>query len=311
VIDPVWGGIDALAHFTDKAHQLGMKVQCWWASHLSPRAPIYKERPDFRCICPEGRARRGGFAFNTLVTMDLNNEDCWEWNYQHIKAIFDQANIDGLWHDSYGNMTFLPVNHADPLRRGQQEPFTRLLNAWQSLGMDTWGVEGMGPYGFGHFGMGLRASERENWQHSLAWWTDHADMIKGLNLGIHSPVWDDQVAARAFAFRALAFGGRFDFAHSNDGILEWTGWLREQNRIHAQLLEFDLFNGKREVLPDDTGVLWRAPNGAHACLFAFKPFTFDLPAGVNASRLTDCTSEPANITAQRLQTQPMQVYRIG
>lgn len=54
-IDELWGGEEALAYFVEAAHRHGMEVRLWWATHLSRRAPIFKQRPEFMVRSRDGR----------------------------------------------------------------------------------------------------------------------------------------------------------------------------------------------------------------------------------------------------------------
>jgi hypothetical protein len=53
----------------------------------------------------------------------------------------------------------------------------------------------------------------------------------------------------------------------------WSGWLKEMNQVHAQVAPL---NGRRELLPEGNGILWRRENG-ESVLFGYKAFAY--PAG--------------------------------
>jgi hypothetical protein len=189
-----------------------------------------------------------------------------------LKALHDRTGFDGLFHDSYGNMTFLPMNYADPLRRGQQAAYERLLKALQQAGIRSFTIEGLGPYGVGHFGMGFAkpaARSGRRWQNALEWWIGQEDMLCGLNMGIGVRPWaGDDPNAMQFGFRCLAAGGRFGFSEHQGSIEAWSGWLRDQNRMFARVAPL---HGRRTLLPQDRGVLWEQPDGQRI-LFAFRAF---------------------------------------
>ena len=308
-IDPLWGGVEAVARFTARAHALGLQVQLWWATHLSRRAPIFAERPDFMLMARDGLANGGGFGHQTLVTLNLANPDCLEWEFGKLQALRDATGIDGFFHDSYGNMTFLPVNYADPRRVGQQEAYERLVSRLQGIGLKSFTIEGIGPYGVGHFGMNLfpknKVLAKGNYQNLLDWWLGQEDMVYGLNMGIGQGGWPEEARAQEFAFRCLAGGGRFGFTQREEYLEMWSGWLREQNQLHARIAPL---TGRRTLLPDDRGVLWEQD---HQCLlFTFKPGSYAVPGGTLAYRVTGGGEVPAPFSASAIDAEAWEVYRI-
>jgi hypothetical protein len=308
-ISPLWGGPEALAYFVDKAHAHGIQVQVWWATHLSRRAPIFQERPDFMMMARDGLPNGGGFGHQSLITMDLNNQDCFDWVLGNMKKLHDQTGFDGVFHDSYGNMTFLPIHFQDPLRRGQEAAYARLVSRMQDVGIKTFTVEGVGPLGVGHFGMGLlpkKGKSTKNFQHALDWWLGHEEMVYGLNFGIGAPDWQGtNPSAREFSFRCLAAGGRFGFTERENAVEKWTGWRRDHNRLLAKTGSMD---GRRTMLPEDRGYLWQQGDGK-TYLFAFRAFEHPIPAGFNAVRMGVEGDHAVRVEAGGLKAKPWTVYR--
>jgi hypothetical protein len=310
-IDPFYGGAEAIAYFVKRAHELGMTVQLWWASHLSRRAPIYRERPDFMLLARDGLPNGGGYGHKVIITMDLANPDCFQWELGKLKAVYEATGVDGFFHDSYGNMTFLPVNYADPHRQGQQEAYARLVAELQKLGMKSFTVEGLGPWGVGHFGMGLLPTDPKaggHYQNALDWWLEQPDMVYRLNMGIWAQIFPGREAeAREFAFRCLASGGRFGFTQWQDGLEMWSGWLREQNQLHSRISPLQ---GERTLLPDDKGVLWRTEDG-NEVLFTFRAFDFPVVEARRVCRITANRDVEMVLAGRAFRTEPWSVYRIG
>jgi len=309
-VDPLWGGEKALAYFVDKAHRRGMQVQLWWASHLSRRAPIFTERPDFMLMARDGLPNGGGYGHQTIITADLANPDCADWIFGNLKAVHEATGFDGLFHDSYGNMTFLPVNYADQVRRGQQEAYARFVHRLQKTGVESFTVEGIGPWGVGHFGMDLLPAKRapgSRFQNAFDWWIDHPDMVYRLNIGIGAKPWPGKARkAQEVAFRCMAAGGRFGFTEHEDGIEVWRGWLREQNRLHARL--GPLF-GRRTLLPQDRGVLWERENGDRL-IFAFRSFVHRTDVDTDVCEVTADGEIPVQVRSGVLRAKPWRVYRL-
>jgi len=307
-VDALWGGTEALAYFVDKAHAFGMQVQLWWATHVSARAPILREHPEFAMTARDGLPNGGGLGHQCVLTLDLNNRECFDWVFGKLRKVREETGIDGLFHDSYGNMTYLPVNYNDDRRRGQQEAFARLVHKLQGIGLRNMAIEGLGPFGTGHFGMNLLPKEGpSDFQCALDWWLGQEDMVYGLNMGIGQPVWKEPTPdAQAFAFRCLAGGGRFGFTENDvDGVEIWNTWLRDLNRVHAR---FAPLTGQRELLPKDRGVLWSQPR--QEILFAFQPSTHAVPQGRRVSRIGPDGETPVAVQNGTFATEPWAVYRL-
>jgi hypothetical protein len=307
-IDPLWGGPEALAYFTDAAHRRGIQVQVWWATHMSRRADIFTRRPDFMLLARDGLPNGGGFGHQSIITFDLNNPEAFDWMAAQVAAVQRQTGFDGVFHDSYGNMTFLPINHADPLRRGQQDAYGRLVRTLQESGIRTFTVEGMGPLGTGHFAItpvSPTTPPARPFQFNLNWWLGQEDMTYGLNLGIGLGPWSGRPDPLQSAFRCLAGGGRLCLS-GRDGITEiWTGRLRDLNRIHARL---GTLTGRRILLPEDQGVCWER-DGGDTLLFAFRRFVADAPAGTTVTEETGDGPRPVKVTGGRFTARPGTVYR--
>jgi hypothetical protein len=308
VVSPQYGGAEAVRYFTDRAHALGMRVQMWWATHLSRRAPVFAEHPDWMIRSRDDQPGTAGIGNQVCIPMDLNNPACFEWELARLRALHTATGIDGFFHDSYGNYTFLPLNFADN-RRGQQTSYGRLIHELQALGMTCFTAEGLGPWAVGHFGMQLLLSEdgaAGNYQNALEWWLGDEDMVCGLNMGIHAEHWSGRdEAARDFAFRCLAGGGRFGFSETRGAIEVWDGWWREMNRLHARL---GAVTGRRELLPDDQGVRWHRDDSADL-LFAFAAFDVD-SAEEPVTRITG-DGPVALEPSPGLTTEPYAVYTLG
>jgi hypothetical protein len=306
-IDEHWGGVAALKYFVDKAHALNMQVQLWWATHLSRRAPIFAEHPEWMIRSRDDQPGCGGIGKDVIIPMNLNNPDCLEWEYNKLKAIYKATGIDGFFHDSYGNYTFLPMNYNDPHLRGQQEAYEKLIYRLQIMGIKTFTAEGIGPFGTGHFGMNLMAGEKQgNYYNMLDWWLDDADMVYRLNIGIEAPVWPGREdEAREFAFRCMAFGGRFGFSQYQNGLESWDGWLREQNQLLARIAPLQ---GTRALLPDGRGVLWSNDN--YHLLFALDEFCHSQSDVKKVTEINGGGEHPVQIAYGQFSACKGKVYRI-
>jgi hypothetical protein len=310
-IDPVFGGPDGMAYLVKRAHSLGMSVQLWWATHLSRRAPIFQQRPDFMVKSRDGQPGCAGIGPHAIIPMNLSNPECFEWELGKLKELYERTGIDGFFNDSYGNYTFLPVNYNDPMRISQQDAYARLVAELQKIGMRTFTVEGMGPWGVGHFGMELFPSEpgkKRSFQNALDWWLGQEDMMYRLNMGIGNRIWQGREQdCENFGFRCMAFGGRFGFTQHESGVEMWNGWLKDLNRCHAQIAPL---MGKREILPEGNGVLWHEANGTEI-LFAFRSFDHPLSKGMKTAKIETSGEHAAPSPGGVLKTEPGSIYKIA
>ncbi len=309
-IDATWGGPDAVKYFCDAAHKHGITVQLWFATHLGRRAPIFKERPDFMLMARDGLPNGGGFGHQTIITVDLNNPDAFKFILDKLVALHKYTGFDGFFHDSYGNMTFLPIGYNTEHRRGQQDAYGRLVHELQKAGMKTMTAEGIGALATPHFGMGLlkQHSKRGNYQYALEWWLEDVDMSFRMNYGIGTGKWEGEMAGHAepFSFNCMAYGGRFGFTEYVKGWESWSGWIMDHNKILGQI---DLRGARREILEGCTAVLWHMADGSQT-LFVMEPTNHTIPAGKSVKQITPAGPLPAELKNNTLSAPKHTVYTI-
>jgi hypothetical protein len=311
-IDATWGGPEAVKYFCDKAHAHGIMVQLWFATHLGRRAPIFKERPDFMLMAKDGLPNGGGFGHQTIITVDLNNPEAFKFILDKLVTLHKQTGFDGFFHDSYGNMTFLPIGFNTAHRRGQQDAYGRLVHELQKAGMKTFTAEGIGALAVPHFGMGLlgQHAKRGNYQYALEWWLQDADMAFRLSYGIGTTVWTGEMAeySEPFSFDCLAYGGRFGFTQYEKGWESWSGWVLAHNKIGGQI---DLRDARREILEDHTGVLWHHKASGKQTFFAIKEMSLKIPAGKTVKQITPEGLVDVTVKNGLLQAPKHTVYAIA
>ncbi len=200
--------------------------------------------------------------------------------------------------------------YNDPRRLGQQEAFESLVRRLQAIGLKTMTIEGLGPFGVGHFGMNLLpqtvTESTGGYQNALDWWLGQEDMMIGLNMGIGQRLWPGrEKLAREFAFRAVAAGGRFGFTQREKHFEIWKGWLKAFNQLHARIAPV---TGHRVLLPKDRGVLWTGEG--RQLLFAFRAFAYPVADGVSVHEVTADGETPVELVDGVLRARKMAVYRI-
>jgi len=82
-----------------------------------------------------------------------------------------------------------------------------------------------------------------------------------------------------------------------------TEWHYDLLRAYSKL---DGAMGRREILPNEDGVLYTAEDGASQILWAFEPLTLPLPAGA----LVEDALTGENIDADVLKAGKRRIYRI-
>ncbi len=304
-ISPLFGGEEALAVFVESAHRHDIDVLLWWATHLSRRAPIFQQHPEWMVHSRDGQPGCGGIGKSVIIPLDLNNPACFAWELERLRKVREATGVDGVFHDSYGNYTFLPINYAEPQWRAQHDAYARLVRKMQQMGMREFMIEGLGPWGVGHFGMNLAPRTGEgSYQNALDWWLGEEDMVYGLDMGINAKIWPERdEEAFQFAFRCIASGGRFGFTGHEGGLEKWSSWLRKLNRMHARIVPP---RGERTLLPEDRGVLWQIDDHTRL-LFAYRAFEFALD-GAKAAVLDGESEKP--LDEEMLKTSAYTLYKL-
>ena len=147
-----------------------------------------------------------------------------------------------------------------------------------------------------------------DFQCALNWWIGHEDMVYGMNFGVGVKPWDgDDPNAQEFSFRCLANGGRFGFTQYTGFIETWKGWVRDQNLVHGQIIPLV---GRRTILPNDQGVLWRKDDGEEI-LFSFRSFSHSLESRQSVARITAAGERSIKLSGDSFVTQPLSVYRLA
>jgi hypothetical protein len=270
-----WGGRRAWRRLVERGHALGMEIGHWLAPHLSPRAPIFAQHPDWRMIDALGFPAGGGYGFQTLVVGDWNS-GLADWILADLHRWHDEAGLDYLWIDSYSNMGLVQMNHAERMRTNYAA-FARFLARVQQVGIRELTFESTSALGCPSFGMtdlqGAKLAQRHDvaGQNDFGWWAEEPDMICDMNIDLGGFTRPAAESAR-LQFQALASRGTIfynpsaaegGFVTREPGIPDW--WQRNLalfNRAEP------FMRGTRRLLPARAGVVWHSEAGR--CVWTFK-----------------------------------------
>jgi len=301
-----WGGMKAWQYLARKARELDMELGIWLGLHLSHRAPILKEHPEWAVLDVNTMAHGGGYGWNCIISMDWNT-GIRDWIFNDLKTWKEEGGIDYIFIDSWANMGLLPRNYAERMRTNW-EALGGFFADLQRIGIRSISFEGISPFGYSRFGMAdlrseaLEATPGIVGQNDWGWWMGNEDMACGLLLCV-KPRKRTERELKETLFRTLANRGYLMFEGMGRG-LELPQWWVELNHLYLQALPH---MQTRHLLPDKQGVLWRSPEAQ--ALFAFKRFDWPLPDGSTVYRLEG--AERKQLPAARaLTTEPYAAYLI-
>lgn len=308
-----WGGMKAWRYMADKAHALDIELGAWFAPHLSPRAPIYQEHPEYRMIGANSLADGGGYGFQSIVCADWNT-GIYQWVLDDLRRWKEEGGLDYLWIDSWSNMGLLPQNYSSAMRTNF-EMLGRLYGDLQKIGIKALGFEGISPFGVSRFFLSdLRGDHLDAiggivGQNDFGWWVGDEDLAFGLCPTVFDRQRSPQELERIL-FRLAANRGFASFENQYDGRYELPAWWVRLNQIYLQALPH---MKTRRLLPDGAGVLWKGreasvvwayPNGPESSFLAIEN------SQVNVMRI-----EPDRLVAvecrERLKLEPGAVYLLS
>ncbi len=278
-----WGGMPAWKRYVDRAHGLGLKVGTWIGNHISRNAPILHEHPEWFGVGRTGKANLGGYT--AMMGKAINwNTGIRAWVVDSLKKVRDEAGLDYIFIDSWGNLGMLPIHYNDGYSNNL-DGCARLISELQAAGFEYIVNEGMGPLCQPRFGLGVHPTAAEG-QNSLNWWIGHEDMADGLN-PILARV-ERMDLARCFRFLA------------NYCFVEVPEETRSLMRVWP-LVRDHMYMKKRTTLSDDRGVLWTG--GARSVLWSFTKSVHHTAGGME-----QLYPQPRTIPQGSFTTEPLGIY---
>ncbi|MBI4027960.1 MAG: hypothetical protein HY360_23450 [Verrucomicrobia bacterium] len=251
-----WGGLKAWRYMYEKAHAHGIELGAWFAPHLSPRAPIFQEHPEYRVIDQNSQPFGGGYSFVGLNTADWNT-GIYHWVLRDLRRWKQEGGLDYLFTDSWPNLGLLPVNYAARMRTNFR-PLGRLFHDIQKLGIQLLSFEGISPFGITRIGITdlQGAQQAQNravaGQNDFGWWVGHEDMAFGM-CPMVSPSRRSARELERISFRALANRACITWDNQFDLNYRLPAWWVRLNHIYQRAVPHMQW---RHLLPNGAGVKW-------------------------------------------------------
>lgn len=296
-----FGGWDAWRYLARKARALDISLGHWVGLHLSPRAEILQNHPEFVLRHSHSKMFSGGYGHMSIVALDWGCRGLREWILADL-ARWHAEGLDWLWFDSWPNLTCLPVSYGsrmDPMQWSVCPVFAEL----QKIGFNWLGFEGTSPFGVPAYGLADPMQDYEGHvQQGVCGQNDFGKRIGHEYLAYNEAL--------------LHIGLNPD--RSRDSLLEWSFRFIANRSLNLvtdadkrTYVTLQPLMQKRYLLPADRGVRWLAADGKQEALFAYTAFAHPVTAGAKVTRVTGATEQRVGCPGNVLHTQPRTAYRIS
>jgi hypothetical protein len=299
-----WRGWNYLA---DKARKLDMSLGHWVGLHLTPRAPILREHPEYILQHVNTLGHSGGYSHLSICSINWCS-GAKQWFLDDMKRWHDEGRLEWLFFDSWPNLGCSPLNYGGRMEPMQWE-MGDLLAQLQRIGYNWFSFEGTSPFGVHQYGLWDPMQDYEKHvsggvmgQNDFGWWLGHEYMGYNQMLGPHVNPGRDSAALPEVSFRYAANRSLTLVQEDRSGRYAHVEGL---DRTYARL---EPLMEKRHLLPDDRGVHWQSADGE--ALFAFKRFVTPIPGGSRVFRVEAGKETPAPTEGGDLRTEPWTAYRI-
>ncbi len=258
----LFGGGAMARRFYELGHANGLDIGIWMGNHLSTKAPVLRDHPDWVLKDRNFANPAGGYDDQIMAVINWNS-GARQWILDDLIAWKRNYGLDFIFFDSLGNLGLKTRNYAAPDLADNFPGIARFVAEVTAAGIEVL-CEGRSFLGVPHFGIsndGNMESESDplRGQNSLGWFRGHEDMFYGMEAFTeHNP----RVPLARLSdthFRIIAGGGMVEIG---GGPAE----LDDQRRIFNHVGEF---MQHRTLLENGQGVLWTAVNGNQVA-FAFQ-----------------------------------------
>jgi hypothetical protein len=142
------GGEEGLRIFCDVCHSRGIKVFVWIAGHLQREAPVWKQHPEWMVKQPNGAVWDGQYGgIHSLSFV----HGARVWILADLKTVRAATGIDGVWLDSFANLTYSPINWQSPGLEPNGPAVLRFLSELSAAGFEIM-IEGISQLGISSWG---------------------------------------------------------------------------------------------------------------------------------------------------------------
>ncbi len=294
-----YGGWTAWRYFASEARRLGISLGHWIGFHLTPRAPILREHPEYLVKHAHTKHFGGGYGHQCICAINWRS-GARDWFLNDLRRWFDEG-LEWLWFDSWPNLACLSCNYEDRMAPMQAET-PKILAELQKIGYKWFGFEGTSPFGVHAYGLADPMRDYEG----------HVQQgVCGQN------DFGKRIGHEYMAYNEALLDLRPNPARSKDQVPEWRFRFianrslnmvsDDEARTYMALLPL---MKKRILLPDDHGVLWEDGYGKQA-LFAYASFQHPVPKGAMVTAVKAGVETPVDLRGKTLKTRPFTAYRIG
>ncbi len=300
-----WRGWTYLA---EKAQALGMSLGHWVGLHLTPRAPILREHPEYAIQHVNTLGHSGGYSHLSICSINWCS-GAKQWFLDDMKRWHDEGGLQWLFFDSWPNLGCSPLNYGGRMEPMQWE-LGDVLAQLQQIGYDWFSFEGTSPFGVHQYGLWDPMENYEQHtsggvmgQNDFAWWVGHEYMGYNQMLcpGINPA--RDRSTMPEMSFRYMANRSLTLVLENHENRYPYVEGL---DHTYAALQPY---MQKRRLLPDDRGVRWEHHDGE--VLFAYRAFDYPLPVGARVARVEHGVEIPVPCTDDMLATTAMTAYTIS
>ncbi len=274
----MYGGGTMARRFYELGHELGLDIGIWVGNHLSTRAPMLREHPDW--VLKDRNFGNPAGGYDDLIMAVLNwNSGAREWILQDLLDWKAQYGLDFIFFDSLGNLGLKTRNYAGADLADNFQGLVQFVAGLTQAGIEVI-CEGRSFLGAPHFGISNDGNMESTadplrGQNSLGWFLGNEDMFCGMEAFTgHNPRVPEERLVNMH-FRTLAGGGLLDI-HGGPAALDAHFYI--YNRVSA-------FMQQRTVLENDQGVRWDAADG-QAVLFSFTSGTVELPEACRVQQVS-------------------------
>ena len=300
-----WGGMKAWRHLARAGQALGIEMGHWFAPHMSPRAAIFQQHPDWLMTGSHSLTFGGGY-WNILASLDWTTR-ARDWILSDLQCWHDEGGLDYLFVDSWPNLGLLPVNHATG-GRTNQAALERFFAALQKIGIRSFSFEGISCLGISRMSVADLRGDKEDGlpgvvgQNDFGWWRHQLDMAYNLNIHLSARGRSDEEQEQ-MVFSAMAARGGLILPKQTGGgkCPAWLSRLQHiYNRVSPEMQ-------RRNMLPERNGIAWSV--GRVKTIWSFKSQRISVPAGVSVFRVEENALIPLK-SEETLSLDAWQVYRI-
>jgi hypothetical protein len=273
----MYGAGKMAKRFYELGHKNNMDVGIWVGNHLSTKAPILKEHPEWILKSQNFSNPVGGYDDQILAVVDWNS-GAKDWILNDLLKWKENYGLDFIFFDSLGNLGLKTRNYNRKDLADNFAGLTKFISELTHNGIEVI-CEGRSFIGAPHFGIsndGNMESSNDplRGQNSLGWFLNNEDMFCGIEAFTNENKKINSEKIINMHFRILATGGLLDISKGPE----------ELTKNQLILNQVSKYMKTRVLLEDDQGVIWESKGCK--IFFTFKNSTLELKDKLNVQRVT-------------------------